>query len=301
MTATIIIVIVLLIIVLILNGLFLYLEKRGNNALGGDAPHVDRDPGLDEATAKYLELPKSQWTITSNRNKLNGWFVKAKNQSDTTVILVHGFAVDHDSLNIHAQMFHNLGYNVLQIDNQAAGASEGKYMGFGYLESIDLKAWTEEIVRRMPDEKIVLFGASMGAATVMLTSGMTLPKNVKAVIEESGYTSTEDILSFHLKDRYKISGRLLLKGISVVSKIRAGYYFGQADCRKALANNHLPMLFMHGKQDYAVPYFMRDELMAVGDFPKVGYSSDKGVHIRSYYTDSARYQATVSDFLNKYL
>lgn len=301
MTIAIIIIVVLLAIVLILNALFLYLQKRNSNALGSDAPFVPRDEGLDEATEKYLQLPRDEWTIISNRNKLYGWFVKAGKPSNTTVLIIHGFAVDHASLDIHAQLFNQMGYNVLQVDNQAAGKSEGKYQGFGYLESIDTIAWINELLKKRPDEKIILFGASMGAATVMMTAGNDLPKNVKGVIEDSGYTSMLDVVNYHFKNRYKVSGRFLLRLISIVSKVRAGFFYGQADCTKALKECHLPILFMHGKLDTAVPYFMRDELASVGDFPKTMYSCDNGQHIRSYYVDSANYRQTVENFLQKYL
>ena len=301
MTITIIIIILLLLIVLILNALFLYLQKRNSNALGSDAPAVTRDEGIDEATEAYLKLPREEWTITANKHKLYGWFVKNPVASNTTVIIVHGFAVDHESLDIHAQLFNKLGYNILQIDNQAAGKSEGKYQGFGYLESNDLMDWIAELLSKRPNEKSVLFGASMGAATVMLTAGKKLPTNVKAVIEDSGYTSMEDVVNFHFKQRYHFSGRFLLKMISIVANIRSGYFYGQADCTKALDNCHVPILFMHGKQDTAVPYFMKDQLMQHGDFPKESYSCDNGVHIRSYYVDSTRYQQTVANFLKQYL
>lgn len=301
MTIAIIVIIVLLLIVLILNALFLYLQKRNSNALGSDAPEITRDEGLDEATEAYLSLPKDECVITSNDHKLYGWFTKAQVPSKTTVLIIHGFAVDHASLDIHAQLFNKLGLNVLQVDNQAAGKSEGKYQGFGYLESIDTVAWINELLKKRPDEKIILFGASMGAATVMMTAGKKLPNNVKAVIEDSGYTSMEDIVNFHFKQRYKISGRFLLRMISIVSKVRAGFFYGQADCTKALQNCHLPILFMHGKLDTAVPYFMRDELANCGNFEKELYSCDNGVHIRSYYVDSDNYQQTVAKFLQKYL
>ncbi|WP_164506088.1 alpha/beta hydrolase [Companilactobacillus insicii] len=295
-----IIIIVLLLVVLILNALFLYLQKRGSKALGGTAPQIKRDPGLDEKTNEFLKLKKDIWMIKSkfNGNKLVGWFTQ--NNSDVTVILVHGFAVDHTSLNIHAQLFNNLGYNVLQIDNQAAGQSEGKYMGYGYIESRDLIDWINEVVARRPDDKIVLFGASMGAATVMLTSGESLPDNVRAVIEDSGYTSAEDILSYHCQKRYKIKGLWLIKGASIISKIRAGFFYGQADCQKALAKNHLPVLFMHGANDFTVPIEMEKKLSTCGNFSRMVYDS-LGVHIRSYYVDSKKYQTTVEKFLERYL
>ncbi|APX71603.1 alpha/beta hydrolase [Companilactobacillus allii] len=296
----IIIVILLLLAVLISNALFLYLQKRGSNALNGSAPKIKRDSGLDERTDEFLKMDKEKWIIDSkfNGNKLVAWFTKNKN-SKVTVILVHGFAVDHTSLDIHAQLFNHLGYNVLQIDNQASGQSAGKYMGYGYIESRDLLDWISEVNRRT-DDKIVLFGASMGAATVMLTSGESLPDNVLAVIEDSGYTSAEDILSYHCKDRFHIRGLWLIKGASVISRIRAGFFYGQADCTKALEKCQLPVLFMHGKNDFTVPFEMEKKLSTCGNFDRMIYSSN-GVHIRSYYIDSVKYQETVENFLSHYL
>ena len=143
----IILLILLLLVVLILNALFLYIQQRGSKALGSEAPKVKMDAGLEENTARFLAKNKDEWQIEShyNRSKLFGWFTD--NDAQTTVILVHGFGVDHNSLNVHAQLFDKLGCNVLQIDDQAAGKSEGKYLGFGYIESQDLLDWiNHEIV-----------------------------------------------------------------------------------------------------------------------------------------------------------
>lgn len=292
--------ILLLLVVLILNAFFLFIQKRGSKALGAEAPKVKMDEGLVEQTEKYLKKTKQEWQINSkfNHSKLYGWFTD--NKSSTTVILVHGFGVDHKSLDVHAQLFDKLGFNTLQIDNQAAGKSEGKYLGFGYIESLDLLEWIKEVNDKHPDSKIILFGASMGAATVMLTTQYQLPKNVKLVIEDSGYTSASNILSYHCQKRYHIKGRYLIKGISLVSKIRAGFSYAQADCTKALAKNTLPILFMHGKNDFTVPFEMREKLLTCGKFPRESYES-QGVHIRSYYVDSKKYQGAVENFLKLYL
>lgn len=296
----IILLILLLLVVLILNAFFLYIQKRGSKALGSEAPKVKMDEGLAEKTAIFVKKVKQEFQIKStfNDSKLFGWFTD--NQAETTVIMVHGFGVDHNSLNIHAQLFDSLGCNVLQIDNQAAGKSEGKYLGFGYIESLDLQDWIKYLNSLRPDGKIILFGASMGAATVMLTSGNELPKNVKLVIEDSGYTSAADILSYHCQKRYHIQGRILVAGISMVSKIRAGFSYAQTDCKKALEHNQLPILFMHGKNDFTVPFEMRDELSTCGKFKRMTYES-LGVHIRSYYIDSKNYQLTVDKFMKMYL
>jgi len=214
--------------------------------------------------------------------------------------MVHGFGVDHTSLNVHAQLFDKLGCNVLQIDNQAAGRSEGKYLGFGYLESLDLLKWIDKVISERPHDKIILFGASMGAATVMLTSGNDLPDNVKLIIEDSGYTSATDILSYQCQKRYHIKGKLLIAGISLASRIRAGFSYGKTNCMKALEKNSLPILFMHGEKDFTVPFQMREKLLTCGQFPKKAYKSH-GVHIRSYYVDSKNYEVAVDKFFKMYL
>ncbi|WP_119326595.1 alpha/beta hydrolase [Companilactobacillus musae] len=296
----IILLVLLLLVVLILNAFFLYIQKRGSKALGAEAPKVKMDEGLVENTTKFLEKEKQEWQINStyNNSKLYGWFTD--NNDGVTVIMVHGFGVDHNSLNVHAQLFDKLGCNVLQIDNQAAGKSQGKYLGFGYIESLDLLDWIKYLLSIRPNDKIILFGASMGAATVMLTSKYDLPKNVKLIIEDSGYTSAYDILSYHCQKRYHIKGRLLIKGISLMSKVRAGFSYKQTDCRRALEKNSLPIMFMHGKNDFTVPFEMRDELSTCGKSPRKSYES-LGVHIRSYYVDSKNYQEAVDKFLKMYL
>ena len=296
----IILLVLLLLAVLILNAFFLYVQKRGSKALGTEAPKVKLDAGLAEATEKFVQKNKQEWQIHSSQtnNRLFGWFTD--NGTNVTVIMVHGFGVDHNSLNVHGQLFDKLGCNVLQIDNQAAGKSEGKYLGWGYLESLDVLDWINETLQRRPQDKIILFGASMGGATVMLTSQYELPKNVKLIIEDSGYTSASDILSYHCQKRYHIKGKLLISGISLVSKLRAGFWYRQTDCRKALNQNQLPLLFMHGKNDFTVPFEMQTELSTCGKFPREIYQG-LGVHIRSYYIDSKKYQMAVENFLKKYL
>ncbi|KRK77083.1 alpha beta fold family hydrolase [Companilactobacillus alimentarius DSM 20249] len=279
----------------------MYIQKRGSKALGGgEAPKVKMDDGLVDKTNQFLKKSKQIWHIKSkfNGSKLIGWFTD--NKSETTVILVHGFGVDHNSLNVHAQLFDSLGYNVLQIDDQAAGKSEGKYLGFGYIESLDLLDWIQRVLSERPNDKIILYGASMGAATVMLVTQYHLPKNVKLIIEDSGYTSAYDILSYHCQKRYHIKGKYLIKGISLVSKLRAGFSYAKTDCTKALAKNKLPILFMHGHNDFTVPFTMREKLLTCGKFPRMSYES-QGVHIRSYYMDSKKYQDTVEKFLKMYL
>ena len=49
-----------------------------------------------------------------------------------------------------------------------------KRQGMGWLDRLDIISWINWIIEQDPDAQIVLHGVSMGAATVMMTSGESL-------------------------------------------------------------------------------------------------------------------------------
>ena len=62
-------------------------------------------------------------------------------------------------------------HNVLLVDQRAHGNSQGKTISFGILERLDLLRWVDYSIERFgPDVKILLYGVSMGGATVMLAT-----------------------------------------------------------------------------------------------------------------------------------
>lgn len=65
------------------------------------------------------------------------------------------------------------GFNVLLVDQRAHGKSEGKCLTFGVKERYDCLAWINYAIERFGrDTKIFLYGMSMGAATVLMASGL---------------------------------------------------------------------------------------------------------------------------------
>lgn len=64
----------------------------------------------------------------------------------------------------------------------------------------------------------------MGAATVMMTSGEKLPDNVKAFVEDCGYSSVKGELGYQLKEMFNLPAFPLIPVTSLVTKVRAGYF-----------------------------------------------------------------------------
>ena len=142
--------------------------------------------------------------INSKDNlKLHNFLIKNENKSNKWVIAVHGYTSQGTYMASYAQNFYDMGYNIIIPDLRGHGKSEGTYIGMGWDERFDIIDLINYINDNFKDSQIVLFGVSMGAATVMSTSGEKLPSNVKAIIEDCGYTSTWSQFAYQLKALFK--------------------------------------------------------------------------------------------------
>src|SRR5699024_12527750 len=98
-----------------------------------------------------------------------------------------------------------------------------------------------------------LHGNSMGAATVLMTSGEDLPEEVKGIIADSGYSTVKDELAHQLKHLYGLPAFPLLDVTSVISNISAGYMLGEAASIDQVEDNTLPFFIIHAEDDHPVP------------------------------------------------
>lgn len=203
----------------------------------------------------------SEWEI-KNKEGLNLWaqYYPAKDENEITILAIHGYTVDHRDIVPAIKPFVEQGYSVLAIDQRGRGNSEGDYLGMGYLEKNDVIEWIDAIIEHSPNNKIILYGESMGAATALLTAGEKLPENVIGVIEDCGYTSAYEMFEDQLKERFNLPAFPFLPVAELIGQIRAGYDFGNASPIKALKNATLPILFIHGGDDTYVPTWMGEKL-----------------------------------------
>ncbi|MGO3727304.1 MAG: alpha/beta hydrolase [Enterococcus viikkiensis] len=245
---------------------------------------------------------RSEWQLQSKDGlKLSAYYLPAQKDQHKTVIIAHGYMGQASDMPQYAKIYHDLGYNVLMPDARGHGKSKGDYIGFGWPERKDYLQWIDRIVKDDSQSEIVLHGVSMGAATVMMTSGEKLPENVKAFIEDCGYSSAKDELSYQLKDMFNLPAFPLIPVTSLITKIRAGYFFGEANAVKQLHNNTKPMLFIHGDKDDFVPFSMLDKVYEATNGPKEKYVVHGAKHAEALSTDPAMYQEKVTGFLETYM
>lgn len=223
-----------------------------------------------------------------------------ENYSDKIVICVHGFTgsgkKDFASL---AQAYYKNGYNVLLVDNRAHGQSEGKYVGFGVLDRLDLRNWVKYVINRFGSNvQIFLHGISMGAATVLMASSI-MPKNVRGIIADCGFTSVYEIFEYVLKRDYHLPKFPIIYLTNIMSKIRAGYGYKDVNTTAEIARSDIPILFIHGENDEFVPLWMTMKNYSHCKAYKELFIVRESEHAESHYIDKKGYERRILRFIEK--
>ena len=285
-----------------------------NLALNPDTPKdiVFGTPEEAEATSGQVLDEDKEWLlsksnhsdeyITSSDNlKLHSYVVKNENPSNKWVVTVHGYTSEGLNMSSYAKKYYDMGYNVLIPDLRSHGLSEGNYIGMGWDDRLDIISWINYILNENPNAEIVLHGVSMGAATVLMTSGEEIPSNVKAIVADCGYTSVWDEFAYQLDDLFSLPEFPILNVSSIVAKIRAGYFLGEASSIDQVKKSKTPILYIHGDQDDFVPYFMMEELYNATSSEKEMLTIKGAEHAKASEVDPETYWTTVNTFIDKYI
>ena len=251
----------------------------------------------------YVE--KEDWTITSADNlELYGVHYTPEKSNDKWVVLVHGYGCNYESMNPFATFYLANNYNVLMIDQRAAGKSEGIWLTMGVAESQDVALWTQEIVNRYPDSKITLHGVSMGAATALLAAARSDIKNVTAIVEDCGYSDVlktfDTIVAGHPELAALGISSEIVPLTDPVSESLTGYYLHDAAPINSIDTVKKPTLFISGDDDGVAPVSMLHELYdASGAEVKEKFIVEGAGHARAGLDNPVGYSNTVFRFLSE--
>ncbi|MDO4265685.1 MAG: alpha/beta hydrolase [Eubacteriales bacterium] len=228
-------------------------------------------------------------------------YMQAGEREHQWVIFVHGYSSSRTASSSQeiVSVYLSRGYQVLSPDNRGHGGSEGQYIGMGWLDRLDIVKWIDYLTSLDPQAEIYLHGVSMGGATVMMTSGEALPEQVKAIVEDSGYTSVWDEFASELRYLYHLPAFPALYMADVMAGVRAGYHFKEASSLRQLAKCRVPMLFIHGDKDNFVPFEMvYENYDACASADKKLLTVGGAGHVESYLREPELYWSTVFDFLD---
>ncbi|MEQ6378153.1 alpha/beta hydrolase [Bacillaceae bacterium S4-13-56] len=276
-------------------------------------PHLAESSAVLTEVAEAAELeddkfkkehPPTSMYITSNdklKLKLHANLYQNRDSNSKWAIVAHGYTSSAASMTRWVRNFYDQGYNVLAPNLRGHGESEGDYIGMGWHGRLDMLQWIDEIVKKDPDAEILLFGISMGGATVMMTSGEELPPNVKVIVEDCGYSSVSDVFIYQLDDLFGLPEFPVINAANTVTKIRAGYDLYEASAVKQVAKSGLPMLFIHGDADTFVPYEMLDEVYNAAPVEKEKLVIKGAGHGEAEKVDPELYWSTIWNFVGNYI
>ena len=205
-------------------------------------------------------------------SRLYAWFIKKANHDRLpTIIFLHGSRGNvFDYLPVIRNLYQNIDANIFACDFPGTGASKGKMsLENTYqmtIAAIDYLANE----RKISQDRIVLYGASMGASLAFY--GASKREHV-LVIVDSGVTSAGDYLK-----KYTLIGLPdFLIGLF-------GENFNNYPLVKSLKN---PKLFLHGKEDRFIDIKYAQRLYAQAAESK-DFLWVKGGHVLFGDADNAR-------------
>ena len=236
--------------------------------------------------------------------------------SDKTVIIHGGFRGNWNNGIVTEEYndFYKAGYNLLFVDSRATGNSGGDYVTYGQYESDDVLYWINQEVRERPSQKILLYGGSMGAATMMSVLAKDIPVNVKGIIENCGFASIDEQLRFTYSQTVvpalppAIKNQLDIIGDQEHEDLFMGllkqYYFDQEMHLEPTAalptigmSGSLPKLIIHGTADDVVPVSNAQKLYELAGGYKDLLLVEGAGHGKAQEVDHAAYTKHVTDFL----
>lgn len=190
-------------------------------------------------------------------------------------------------------------YSMLLVDQRSLGKSEGRAITMGVKEMRDCVDWVNYAVDRFgKDVKLMLLGVSMGAATVVMASGLGLPENVKCILADCGFTSPKAIMQSVIKDM-KLPRRLSYFLVRLGGKLFGGFDLEDAAAVELVKDSSTPTLFIHGEKDTFVPTYMSREMYEACGADKKLVIIDKAIHGMSYYVDNPAYREACEWLLEK--
>ena len=248
----------------------------------------------------YSLNPEDLYIDSFDNLKLHALFIN--NNTNKTIICVHGYKAKDGlyDFGMSANFLNSLGYNLLFVDNRAHGLSQGKYIGFGILDSIDVNSWVDYLVTNKNQDSIVLYGMSMGGATVLNTDSSPSDSSpIKAIIADCGFASGYDEVTYQIKKMFHLPPFPIIPISNVLLKLLAHYSLKEKEAYKSIKNYKNNLLIIHGSRDHFVPTSDAYKIFDNATCKKKLLIIEDASHAKSYLKDTKLYEKTVREFLNE--
>lgn len=256
-------------------------------------------PMIEKRKTFMMAQPHEDVWITSDDGlKLHGVYFPGE-KSNKAAICFHGYTSQcmSDFIGL-TDYYMKRGYRMLLVDERAHGQSEGEYIGFGCKDRFDALKWIQWLIKEAGEDcRILLHGISMGGATVLMTSGLKLPPQVKGILSDCAFTSPKEVFTHVLKTMYHLPAFPMLNIADRVNKIKAGYGLDECNAAREVRKAKVPMLLIHGDKDTFVPCEMCGRIYENCASPKQKLIVEGAGHAESYFKATDAYEKAMDSFI----
>lgn len=213
---------------------------------------------------------------TKDGLNINGWFIPHHN-AKYTLLFCHGNAGNIGHRLDKLQMFSDIGVNILIIDYRGYGKSKGRPSEKGFY--LDIEAAYNYLVvdRKIPPQRIILYGESLGAAVAI---DLAVKAKVGAIIAEGAFSDEKDMA----RNIYPFMPAFILS-----------YKF---DSLGKIRKVGVPKLFIHSIDDDIVPFELGYKLYNAAYGPKE-FVKIRGGHNNAFLNSKEKYISSISSFIAK--
>jgi len=236
---------------------------------------------------------------------LRGTYIETEKNLHRTVILLHGLYQNRSMCLPYAAIYHNLGYNVLLVDQRGHGESGGAHTEWGISEVGDIEAWVHWLRKEDQLSIIGLHGISLGGAMALLYAGSEHGSQLAFCVADSSYGN---ILRLGKDKAFDwLQNSKAIWGVNIVTPFfqAAMFYHTHkflSDIEPLQAVKHItvPVLILHGGADELIPVATAEDLYQMcGSNSKKIYIFKKTPHAVAIEKNYNEYRRVLTGFLEQ--
>ena len=228
------------------------------------------------------------WWLPALPNETISLFLNEPQQvvsQPTTMLYLYGVVPnkgDHHAISRIAA-FRQLGFSVLVVDYRGYGESQGDFPTEERLYEDAQAAWDYLLTELdILPEDVLIYGESMGGA-IALNLAAQQP-NAAGLIVQSSFTTMADAV------KHKPIGKILPVRLLLTEEF---------DSLSRIRNLQMPVLFLHGADDKAVPVWMSDRLYAAVPENKQQLIISGANHNSIYQPGADSYLRAIESFMSE--
>jgi len=244
--------------------------------------------------------PQDLWIKSKDGLRLHAYYF-AGNDPQRLVILHHGYTSQGINMAMFAKFYTEQPKTaVLVLDMRAHGQSEGRYLGFGWLEKEDTRLWIETMNDLMGKPlPVILHGLSMGASTVLDLAANDCPAQVSHIISDSAFSDLNTQFKRQFKQIFHFPSFPLLTLGDLWCQVILGFSFKTASPIRLASTIKIPTLIIHGLKDMFVPYPMSNEIYTELKCPKKLIHYENAHHALNYPLNQKDYETQILSFIQE--